>query len=323
MTPVKSGSSRRPGKPGNKPPAKKSSGSKKAGTDKSGGSSKNKVVPPAELDDGGCPEFGGLSSSMLLDLLENGRWVPGGPIELNADLSISELKKVPIISNARMLLLLLDAEGAFQAASDGAFPKELVLKLLSGFVTAGKWLLKSCQTRRSLSERDFPWIFQLRYLCRFAGLIVFRKKAWTLSSLGRELLQDDRAGELFVLLFNALFRQFTLSNMDRFPPVSQFQDSIPYILFRMREIPEGKRVSLGLIPDLVLLPVVAGRLEGASPGEVIAGAVVYLRAIRPLEDFGLLKIVLPKVDEPDAWPSHVSRTLLFDRFIRFRKDLSA
>lgn len=310
--------------------------------------SPGKKLRPADVDGEPCPEFGGLSPRQLLDLLKNGWWSKSGPrmgapgsacrresfgnrttakapresfeapARLRSDLSIAELRRVPIICNARMFLATLAEAGPTHAATDGNLPRSIVEKVLGSYVTSEVALLEDCQHRRNLEERDFPGLFQLRYLCQFAGLLACRKSYWSVTSAGRAQLQEERSGELFALLFNTLFRKFTLSNMDQLPALAQFQDSIPYVLFRLLEVPEGKRFAMSLVPDLVLLPVVVGLLEKADSSQDLAISMVYLRALRPLEDFGLLKMYSPKSDDPNAWPTHVSRTPLFDRFLKFQ-----
>lgn len=59
-----------------------------------------------------------------------------------------------------------------------------------------------------------PWLPELRHVLMFAGLLT-RRKGFRTTTIGPDLLRDDRAGTLDALLFRTLFQRLDFGALDR------------------------------------------------------------------------------------------------------------
>lgn len=174
-----------------------------------------------------------------------------------------------------------------------------------------------------INELDVWPLHLARVISECAKLVIRRNKAFQLTRLGRELLREDRAGELYRLLFIAYFRRFDLRYAFHPREVRSFQQTMAVILWRL-SIVAGDWVSVrGLAPQL-LLPEVLADLHSAmiNPHDteewIFDGYV-----LDPLCDFGLIETNIahriPRVEENDL----IRTTKLWKRFIRFSPGFEA
>jgi hypothetical protein len=135
---------------------------------------------------------------------------------------------------------------------------------------------------------------------------------------GRELLREDRAGALYHHLFDTMFRQFNLAYLTRVDEVPGIQETFPYELYRIAQLPLEQAHEIDDLVPVVLLPVVREEIAEYASSVDTPRWLLKNFLLRPLEGFGLVEIVAGKRKPPSVdLMNRVRRLPLFDAFIRF------
>jgi hypothetical protein len=165
------------------------------------------------------------------------------------------------------------------------------------------------------NEGDVLWLVVLRHTLLFARLLV-RRRGLVTSKQGRLLLEEQRAGELYALLFTTFFRTFDLrffDNADRHPGL---QPTVAYSFYRLRDANEWSTAQelaeRGWHPDAKDPP---------SPSDLQYGDLRHWsftqRVVTPLVQFGLME---RRAVDPAARRKDYEYRIapLFNRFVRFQ-----
>jgi hypothetical protein len=267
------------------------------------------------------PEFGGLSpvevNELLTADLSPDLAEPGSTIQLNESLPLAALEASSTFHNARLLLEILDARGEVRTTPKGNLPRVVVYEFYERMIwppdiLGRDWLAD----RKIINEDDIFPLHIVHILLDLAGLIKRRKGVITLTRRGQELLDEDRAGELFALLFRTHFRRLNLGYLDRSETVPGLQQTIGYTLYQFGRVGVEWRLADELTVPLIL-PAVYDEIP-PDPDFDRAASILSRRFLRPLEGFGLAEI-REQPRAPGVWGSDYlfRKTPLFDRFFSF------
>jgi hypothetical protein len=260
-------------------------------------------------------DLGGLSPEQMQRLLSADWETRGGAIRLHAALTLEELAPSHTLHNTRVFLRYLEEHGAIKATAADNLPRAAVAALVERMRWPAGYVDELHAINKVLNEQDVFSLHVLRVTLELAGLIKRRKASFSLTRRGAQLLADERAGELFALLFRTTFRRFNLAYLDAIAPVPEFQSTLPFSLFRLAQVAEQWKRPEELSGEVVL-PFVRARLP-ATPSFDEAALMLELRLLEPLEGFGVL--------EKRAVPTRgrirpifaYRKTRLYDRFLRF------
>jgi hypothetical protein len=241
-----------------------------------------------------------------------------GPLRLSNDLKLEELAGAAFFVNARLFMQALADEDGTDATATHNLNRAFVRRMFDRMVLPKPYRESTIHVCKVLNEQDVWPLHLVRIVAECAGLVKQRKKRFTLAPRGRELLADDRAGELYRALFVAYFRRFNLTYDFHLRPVPAIQDTFAVILWRLDCVAREWVPVRGLAPE-ILLPNVHKLLRTAMTHPqfdteewILAGHV-----LEPLVDLGLLEKQKrgewPSVTEEDS----IRVTNLWRRFISF------
>ena len=260
--------------------------------------------------------LGGLSPVQVDRLLGQDWDGAGGPLVLNPGLRLEEMAPSRDLRNTRTLLRLLAQEDGTKLTSSGNLNRAFVRRMMD----EGDWVwfrgMAPEEIRQVWNEGDFFSLHKLRILADLGGLIRKFKGRFVMTRKGTKLLEDERAGELFALLFETQFRKMNLAYLDHHPPGPELQHGIPYTLFHLKEAARDWRSPEELV-EVLLLPHVLEALT-SRPGHWMKPEVVLRhRVLDVLEGFGLLEMEERpgKVSWDSEW--RYRTTPLYERFIAF------
>lgn len=260
-------------------------------------------------------ELGGLSPDQLYGLLWQDWKEEDAPLVLDRTLPLAELSCSELLCNARAFLAALEREEGAGATDAGNLNRAFVRTMLhEGRWSGIHWEVFDLKSK-AVNEQDFWPLHTLRVLLSMAGLIRKHKKRFATTKRGRDLLEEERAGELYARLFRVRFREMNLAYGDRHPMGDDLQRILPFTLFRLTATAKDWTNATALAP-LVLLPEVRSAYP-ENPYLTVASVLEH-RVLDRLCDFGLAErdaksaIVL----SPEETPYRL--TPLFDRFMAFR-----
>lgn len=262
-------------------------------------------------------EMGGLSPEQVSGLIY-GDWADKhGAITFNTDLSLSELQEARIFQNARVFLsAILESDGA-KATAKGNLNRKSVSEMLDAMNWPSGYLDNIRRVNKVLNETDVTPLHALRIALELAGLLRLTKSTFNITSSGKKLLEDNRAGELYALLFITYFRDFNLSYADRMPENSALQDTIAFSFYMLAENANRWEQSQQIAPILLLPSVRTHMMKSAKHSwQEDFTWLVQARILRPLESFGLLELQESRKGKILEGVK-VRKTSLFDRFIKF------
>jgi hypothetical protein len=258
-------------------------------------------------------DLGGLSPEQVGRLIYDD-WSGKGAVRLNGALPFEEVEQSRILHNVRTFLAALADEGSVRATALGNLPRAFVramserLRYPAGF--RGEYL------SGRLNEEDLRTLHTARVLCDLARLIKRRKGAFSLTRRGTELVGEEKAGELFALLFFTHFRELNLAWLDRASVEAPgFQQTIAYSLYQFGRAGDAWNKPAALAPALILpsVRVRLGRTEYTDWAELLTKT----RLLRPLTDFALAESRdVPGSDSRFA-PQEYRPAPLYSRFLSF------
>lgn len=258
-------------------------------------------------------DLGGLSPEQMGELVY-GDWQTTGALRLDAALTMDDVGTAPFLADARTLLQYVEDHGPIKPTQAGNLPRRVVQDLLPRLRTAESDL--PFERPPTVNEGDVLWLLVLRHTLLFAKLLVKRRGLVT-SRQGRSLLEEQRAGELYALLFLTFFRTLDLrflDNSDRHPGLQQ---TLAYSFYRL----QGEAHDWSSAPALAERAWHPDMKEPPIPWETEHGDLRHWpfmhRVITPLVKFGLME--RRAVDPSARWKEYEYRVApLFNRFIRFQ-----
>ena len=260
--------------------------------------------------------MGGLSPNQVERLLQQEWGQEEGPLGLNRGLSLEELAPSRDLRNTRTFLQLLVEEDGAKLTTSGNLNRAFVRRMMD----EGNWVwfrgMAPEEMRQVWNEGDFFSLHKLRVLADLAGLIRKFKGRFVITKKGKKLLDDERAGELFALLFETQFRKMNLAYLDRRPAGPELQHGMAYTLFHLREAARDWRTPEELVEPLLLPYVLEAMVP--MPGSRRPDLILETRVLDVLEGFGLLE--MEERPGRDPWlPERRYRTApLYERFIAFQ-----
>jgi hypothetical protein len=167
-----------------------------------------------------------------------------------------------------------------------------------------------------VNEQDVVWLNVLRHVLAMGGLIM-RRKGFRITRRGRELVADDRAGELYALLFETLFRKLNLQVLDNSDRHAGLQSTIAFSFYRLRTCardwsPPEKLASEAWLESAKDPPTPADQQYGD-----MRHWSFHHRVLAPLVHFGLLEERELTAKEKWTRPVEMRKAPLFDQFLRF------
>jgi hypothetical protein len=257
----------------------------------------------------------GLSPNQIHALIYLSWDVDDFPLKFNTGLPLSELKNSAFFTNARILLQTLIEQSKENTATAAGNMTRKFVKLIFDRLTISEDSKDSIlRYNKVINEEDVFFELHIpRVVCELAGLIHRRKNKWLVLKKFYSLLSDEKAGELYTLLFKTYFTQFNLSYLGRFPELPSIQNTIAYSIYKLGEIADEYRSMDGLAEE-ILLPEVLKDIEEGSSEYVETRHVLLSRILRPLEDFGLVELKYREVDRIPKIEA-IRKTELFDRFV--------
>jgi len=261
-------------------------------------------------------ELGGLSPDEMTQLIY-GDWEATGALRLREDLPAAELAGAAFVADARTVLEYVRDAGVVKETAARNLPRAAVAALLPRLRTP-TWsrLAAELDAPGPVNEGDVRWLPIVRHVLLFAGLLV-RRKGLRIGTRGRALLSEDRAGELYALLFRTLFRQLDLRALGRDDRHPGLQQTVAYSFYTLRTCARDWSSPEAL--------AAAAWLESAKdpPTEWEAANVDFRhwafrhRVLDPLVQFALLEERVLPTEEKWIERVEMRTTPLFDRFLRF------
>lgn len=264
------------------------------------------------------PELGGLSRNQLYLLHTCGWWAEPFPIRLEPNLSFEQVAQTQFFRNVRVFLQAVDEWEGAPTTARGNLTRAFVEHMLERLVLKPDYLAMMRRVCKVINESDVWPLHIARVVCEVGKLVRKYKKRFVLTRKGRELLQKDRAGALYHHLFDTMFRRFNLDYLSHWADVPGIQDTIPYELYRIGQLPLGQDHDIEELIPIVFAPAVREEISRTSPMADAAEWLMKDHLLRPLESFGLVKVVAGKHKPPSVdLMNRVRRLPLFDAFIRF------
>jgi len=241
---------------------------------------------------------------------------PRGAIRFSDRVALGELNQAVIFHNARMYLNALLAEGGTAATATGNLNRVFVGRMFNELRLVSEYreiLRRHCKT---VSEMDIWPLHRVRLVAEYGKLTARRKKRHTVTKVGRELLADARAGELFRRLFLTYFRTMDMCYFVRVREMPEIQATLAIILWRLEQVTENWRAVKG-IAEQIFPPRLTAHIVGQQHSEFDDPdffATTYV--LTPLKEIGLIE--RQSESEWGVTEENVVRvTLLFRRFISF------
>ncbi len=264
------------------------------------------------------PELGGLSPDQAFLLHSCGWWADPFPIRLEQNLSFEQVGQTPFFHNVRAFLQAAEEWEGAPTTTTGNLTRAFVGHMLDLLRLRPGRLEMIREVCKVINEPDVWQLHIVRVICQIGGLVRKYKKRFVITRKARGLLHEDRAGALYGHLFDTMFRRFNLAYLTRVDEVPGIQETIPYELYRIAQLPLGQAQEIEDLVSVVLVPAV--HEEIAEYASLVDTPEWLLKnfLLRPLEGFGLVEIVAGKHKPPSVdLMNRVRRLPLFDAFFRF------
>ena len=210
------------------------------------------------------------------------------PLKFNKKLKLSELEKSVFLANATTFLkTLIESKNENTATATGNLNRKFVKLIFDKLIIPEDHKESILKYNKVINEADVFPLHIVRIVCQSAGLIHKRKNKFLVSKKHHSLLADERAGELYALLFNSYFTKFNIGYVDGLPTLASIQHTIAYSIYRLGEIADSYRSVEGLAEE-ILLPAVLKEVKGGISKYVKVEWIFRSRIFEPLIDFGLV-----------------------------------
>lgn len=278
----------------------------------------NRLVAERMLEYNARPqaELGGLSPDAMGQLLY-GDWKSQGALRLEERLTLDDLSSAAILSDARTLLEYIRTEGPVKETAARNLPRAAVASVLPRLrMPRGTRISRDEVATTPANEGDVPWLSELRHVLIFGNLLA-RRKGVRITPLGRALLSDNRAGELFGLIFRTFFRVLDLSVLDGGNRHQGLQATLAYSLYMLRSVAREWKSPRALALEAWL----ESAKDPPDRMDVEYGDLRHIsfqcRVLDPLVQFGLLGVRSAPREAPGPAALEYRCAPLFWRFLRF------
>ena len=253
-----------------------------------------------------------------IDSLQAADWSqPGGPMQLNAKLTVNELAHIDFFANTRIFLNALAESDSPNATATGNLSRVFVAQMFDRLDVAPELRDSIRQVCKVVNEMDLWPLHIIRLVTQCAGLIIRRKNRFSLTKSGRALLADNQAGVLYQKLFISYFRRFDLTYLFHYRHVSGIQQTIAIILWRMeivgRDWQPVKGLATHILPAAVLDQLRQTIISPYDEEEWILSAYV----LQPLLELGLIERKRTKREHFIEKSDFIRTTALWQKFTYF------
>jgi len=251
--------------------------------------------------------------------LLNADWnAPNSPIQPADDLSLDDVKHVLFFNQARQFLRLMDENRGAPLTATGNLNRAYVAQMIEKMDWPHRHMERYLKhgVFKVVGEGDVWPLEFVHGVCEYGKLIGKRRNRAYVSTKGRELCDDAKAGRLYRRIFLTLFRNFDLDFLSMYRETPLVQDSMAVILWRLQLVAR-EWVTAEQLPKEVFLNCVREQVQAVSPWPAVESDVLRHEVLEPLVWFGLLEC-----DQPlDPWLHQAEpkyrKTPLFDRFLTF------
>jgi len=263
-------------------------------------------------------DMGGLSPIDVRRLLSSDWEGEHGAIILNTELKEADLLEAEIFQNARILLSAVHRNDGIKATVKGNLSRDFVLKMVNEMNWPKGFVDELWRYNKVLNEFDVGPLHIIRLVLQLSSLLRLAKGSFRATRKAEQLLEIERSGVLYALLFRTYFRKFNLSYLSVMPEVPALQHTIAFSFYMLSKHANTWRKLETLTPFSVL-PVVSAQIYESrrSDAGIYFNWIILERIIRPLETFGLIEV--RKGDSSGVL--EIRKASLFEKFLRF--DLSA
>jgi hypothetical protein len=256
-------------------------------------------------------QFAGLSPEQMLRLFHDDWLNPGGGFVVRRDLALSDVGHAQTFRNARTMLAALGRDGT-RATKTGNLNIAFVGRMAHDLEYPNKEILLEMNKRTN--ERSFRAVEDLRHLLIWAGLIRKHKGVFKATRKAHTLLSDEKAGELYVLLFLTMFQTYDLGYPmfgDEFAPL---QAALPFAAYALGKY-AATWCEIEALAPAIILPTL---LPDVDFSHYIYQPAYLARTfvLRPLEALGVIECRGEDLSEGAAGEAQI--TPLYHRLFEFR-----
>lgn len=261
------------------------------------------------------PELGGLSPVQVQFLCQSDWSDHNAVIKFNKGLALDKLQGATIFNNCRAMLSAIAKADGVKLTKTGNLNRNFIKEMLGVMVISKDSLDRLLTYNKVINEDDCFEVHIPRILLEMAGLVRKYKGNLKVSKRGKELLAENKAGQLFNLLFLTLYRKLNLFYLTRFQEIPGYQDTIGFPIYMTGQLcsdwtkPES-------IARKVLLPIVLEKVP-KTPLKDNVEWLVKKTVVEPLVGFGLLESRELTKEDDFTQPIEVRKSILFDEFLNF------
>lgn len=236
------------------------------------------------------PQMGGLSPEQVFRLAYTPWDTEGGPLQLNAALSLSDAERSPFFRRARSLLCAVRDAGGVKATSGRNLNRRFVADMMRMVLTEDEQA-EINEYFKAVNEQDAFPVHLARVVSELAGMLRLTQGAFVVTKKKLPLLAPERAGELFRDLFLAYFIKLNLAYLTRYgPETGCIQSYAGYTFYRLGVVADEWHSADALVEE-IMLPAVRSEVA-AEIGDRSFWKIADLlehRILVPLIDWGLLE----------------------------------
>jgi len=236
------------------------------------------------------------------------------PLQFNHDLSLNEVNQSMFFRNTVLFLnKLIEFKDKPTATAKGNLNRKFVKVMFDEMELDEEYRDFTARYHKVLNEDDVFPLHISRIVCECAGLIKKRSNKITVLKKHYPLLSEEKAGELYYILFDAYFNKFNLSYLDRLPEMEGVQETLDFSLYRISVLCDKYQSVENMFYE-AFLPAIINEIEEVATEYVRKEWYLTSRIIRPLDGFGLVECKY-KSEEKPSHIDQVKKTSLFDKFI--------
>jgi len=266
--------------------------------------------------------FNGLSPTQMHYLMGS-EWDSNSPgIRCHENLTCDDLAESDMFYNARLFLSTLNEENGTKATTAGNLNRKFVNAMAEQMRHPDGFLDDLWRYNKVINEQDVRVLHYLRIVIDAAGLIKKQKGAFQITKKGASMLSDDKAGQLYALIFRTFFTRFNLAYMDRMDELLRLQADLPFTFYVIGQRAQDW-VECQELAECAFHPQIAHDLQPEVFEDIyinIPLLALRTRVLKPLEWFGLVQLQVP--DSKHRLDSFLETprariTPLFNKFIEF------
>ena len=262
-------------------------------------------------------DYDGLSPNQMSRLLYADWDGPDTPLIVNNGIPLDELQGAELLVNARTFLQMLRDAGGMELTQRGNLKRKYVNEMLDAMAWPPKYVEDIREWHRAGNEEDVRLLHHLRVILGAGGLIRKYKGKFLIAKKAAQLLEEDKAGDLYASLFHAVFRRFNLAYGDGYPECPGVQHAVAYSLLMIARHAEEWISPEDLAPRL-FIPAVAQEIADGSWEWDDTPGIALMRVIRPAARLGLVECEYPEEGPFLGWDiARVRKSALFDRCLSF------